>query len=209
MNRKDLEALGLTEEQVDKVMASHGKAVNAIKAEADKVDGLNTQIADYEQQIADRDTQLNDLSEKAKDNEELTNEINNLKQANETAANEYKDKLEKQTFEHKLEKALSDAKARNVKSVMANLDLDAIKVDGDKLLGLDDQLTTLKESDDYLFHPEEDKSKTPKIVTGGNPKGGNPDVNPFTAEHWNMTEQGKIYKKDPELYKSLMAQAGK
>lgn len=32
--------------------------------------------------------------------------------------------------------------------------------------------------------------------------------NPFSKEHFNLTEQGRLYKEDPELYKQLKAQAG-
>jgi len=39
------------------------------------------------------------------------------------------------------------------------------------------------------------------------PKGGNAsgEKNPFSKEHFNLTEQGKLYKENPTLAKSLMA----
>lgn len=44
----------------------------------------------------------------------------------------------------------------------------------------------------------------------GSPRGGRLDLtgNPFTFEGWNMAEQGKIYKQDPERAKSLAKMAG-
>lgn len=50
---------------------------------------------------------------------------------------------------------------------------------------------------------------TPRIVRSGNPNGGKQTVNPFSKENWNLTEQGKLYKENPELYKQLKSQAGK
>ena len=50
-----------------------------------------------------------------------------------------------------LSQVINNAKAKNVKSVKANLDLEKIKLDGDKLLGFDDQIEALKKSDAYLF----------------------------------------------------------
>lgn len=50
---------------------------------------------------------------------------------------------------------------------------------------------------------------TPTIVRPGNPNGGKQTVNPFSKENWNLTEQGKLYKENPELYKQLKSQAGK
>lgn len=62
-----------------------------------------------------------------------------------------KNELEAVKKDSKIEIALLNAGARNIKSVKANLNLENIKLDGDKLLGLDDQLEALKKSDSYLF----------------------------------------------------------
>ncbi|GIO25172.1 phage scaffolding protein [Oceanobacillus sp. J11TS1] len=174
MNREELKALGLSDEQIDKVMAAHGKVVNDTKKKADEVDGLKTQIDDYKQQLKDRDKQLDDLSKKAKDSEELTSEINQLKEANKTAKQEYEQKLQQQAFDHTLENSLNGAKVKNTKAVKALLDMETIKLDGDTLKGLDDQLKGLKESDPYLFEQEEQQQQKniPNIVNPGNPNGG-------------------------------------
>lgn len=52
--------------------------------------------------------------------------------------------LEKVRKDSKIEIALVNAGARNIKSVKANLDLDKVKLDGDKLFGFDEQLEALK-----------------------------------------------------------------
>jgi myosin heavy subunit len=184
MNREELKELGLSDEQIDKVMASHGKVVNSIKEKADKVESLESQIEDYKQQLADRDKQLEELGEKVKDNEELTAKIDELKQQNETTKTEYEAKLHQQAFDHKLESTLTAAKAKNVKAVKALLDLDSIKLDGDNLLGLDDQLDNLKENESYLFETEEKPNPSPQIVKPGNPDGGSntPNDDPFAAK---------------------------
>lgn len=169
MNREELKALGLSDEQIDKVMASHGKVVNSIKEKADKTETLESQIEDYKNQISERDTQLEEL--KKVDAKSLQAKIDELQQQNETTKTEYEEKLQQQAFEHKLESTLSAAKVKNVKAVKALLDLDSIKLDGEKLLGLDDQLTNLKENESYLFE-QETKPGAPRIVAGGNPNGG-------------------------------------
>lgn len=183
MNREELKALGLTDEQIDKVMTSHGKVVNATKEKADKVEGLESQVEDYKTQLTDRDTQLQELGEKAKGNEELTSQINELTQKNDSTKTEYEEKLTQMAFDHKLDNTLSGSKAKNNKALRALLDMDTIKLDGDTLKGLDDQLKNLKESDPYLFEAEENPN-TPRIVPPGNPDGGGstPDDDPFTAK---------------------------
>lgn len=44
----------------------------------------------------------------------------------------------------------------------------------------------------------------------GNPggRGGHGGNNPFTAEHWNMTEQGRVYSESPERAAQLAQSAG-
>lgn len=202
MNREELKELGLSDDQIDKVMAGHGKVVNGIKDKADKVDGLEVQIEDYKQQIEQRDQQLNDLFEKAKGNEELTAEIDRLKEDNTNTKNEYEEKLRKQAFEHKLESTLSDAKVKNIKAVKALLDLDTIKLDGDKLLGLDDQLNGLKESESYLFE-QETKPNSPQFVAPGNPNGG---ITTKSIAEMNYQELADLKANNPAKFAELTKQ---
>lgn len=172
MNREFLKSLGLDDDKIDQIMAEHGKTLNEVKDKADKVDGLESQIEDYKQQLADRDTQLEELGDKVKDNEELTAQINELKEQNETTKSEYEEKLQQQAFDHKLESTLSAAKVKNPKAVKALLDTESIKLDGDKLLGLDDQLKAIKESDGYLFEEEQQEGGKPNFTTGNHQTDG-------------------------------------
>lgn len=54
--------------------------------------------------------------------------------------------------------ALLAAKARDVKAVRPFLDMDTVKLDGDKVLGLEEQLAKLKADKSFLF--EEENKKT-------------------------------------------------
>ena len=205
MTREELKALGLTDEQVESVMASYGKTVNAVKGERDN---LTIERDDLKTQLTDRDTQLNDLSGKVEDNEELTKTIEQMKSGNEEKVSELQQKLDKQAFDHALEKAIVATGARNPKAVIGLLDTEKVKLDGEKLLGLDTQIEALKTSDDYLFGTTE----TPTLGgrTPNQPPAQNPTIkNPFSDEHFNFTEQGKLLSTDPELYKQLKEQAGK
>lgn len=71
--------------------------------------------------------------------------------------------------------ALVEAKAKNPKLAKAALDMSLVKMDGDNLLGLTEQLDKLKESDGYLFDIEEEpKGKGGAVIikTGGEHGGG-------------------------------------
>lgn len=47
--------------------------------------------------------------------------------------------------------ALANAKAKNIKAVKALLDESKISIDGDNVVGLEDQLSKIKKDNDYLF----------------------------------------------------------
>src|SRR5690625_5070578 len=188
MNREELKELGLSDEQIESVMKSHGKATNDLKTKADSVDGLESQIEDYKGQLTDRDVQLETLSKV--DAEGLQAEIDRLKDENETTASDYQEKLDKQAFDFSLEKALTGAKVRNPKAVKALLDIEKIKPDGDKLLNLDDQLEGLKESDAYLFEEEKkEEDYKPSFTKGEHQRGagsGDPaSLQEALAQHYS------------------------
>lgn len=126
--------------------------------------------------------EFNDINEKLKlaegenktlkdDKQKIEDEYNNFKkgaisQADyEAKKKEIEDnskaEIEQVRLDSKIDLAINNAKAKNVKSVKANLDLDKIKLDGEKLLGFDDQIEALKKSDAYLFDIEKVKNEGP------------------------------------------------
>lgn len=197
-----LEKLAKGETTVDEVL----KVID--EADKDKVprSRLNDKIEEVKelnQQLKDRDSQLDEL--KKIDAAGLQQKIQDLQESNKQTAKEYQEKLDKQAFNFALEKAIAAAQAKNPKAVKALLNIDSIKLDGDKLLGLEDQLTALKTSDGYLFG-EESKLGGRKPNDTNTPPVNYPK-NPFSKEHFNLTLQAKVLKEDPELAKQLKAQA--
>ncbi|MEK4712249.1 phage scaffolding protein [Sporosarcina sp. FSL K6-5500] len=151
MNKEQLIALGLTEEQADEVVAGIGTMIP--KSRFDEVNAAKKQL---DTDLAARDTQLEELKKTAGASEELKGQIATLQAANDTTKTEYEEKIQKQSYNYALERALTEAKVKNPKAVKALLDIEAIKLDGEKLLGLDEQLKTLSESDGYLFAQDSD-----------------------------------------------------
>lgn len=172
----------------------------------EKFDTVNNDNKELKKQIQSRDDQLEEL--KKIDADGLKQRIQDLQKENEDAKTEYEQQLQQQQFDFALDNALRNDKVRNPKAAKALLDLESIKLDGDKLIGYEQQRDSLKETDDYLFELEE-APNSPTIVAPGNPNGGTGRPNPFSKENWNLTEQGKLYKENPELYNNLKAQAGK
>jgi|SRR5699024_834831 len=152
----------------------------------DKFDTLNTTKKDLEEQLEQRDAQLEDL--KKVDADGLKQKIQDLQNENKTTKQEYQQKLDQQAFDFSLERALAGAKVKNAKAVKALLDTESIKLDGEKLLGLDDQLKSLKESDSYLFEQEEESNPKPSFTTGQHQTtgGGEPsNLQEALAQHYS------------------------
>ncbi len=118
----------------------------------DKFDEKNNEVKSLKEQLSDRDTQLEDLRGKAQGNEEMQTTIDALKEANSQAKEAHEQQLNEIKFGYELDRALLNEKARNPRAVKALLDTDTIKLDEEgQLIGLNEQLEGLKESDDYLF----------------------------------------------------------
>lgn len=74
--------------------------------------------------------------------------------------------------------ALAEAKAKNPKLARAALDMSIVKLDGEKLVGLSEQLENLRKTDGYLF--EEAGESGARVSTGGH-HGGDPKTDTFFA----------------------------
>ena len=173
-----LRNLGITDQSViDSIMAENGKDVNAAKG---KNTELEAKVTELEGQIADRDTQLKTLKESVKDNEKLTTKITELETANNEAKTAYETKIAEIQKTHAIESAVRDAKAKNVKAVMALLDMDKITYKESKLEGLSGQIETLTKGEDTSFLFGESKPNNPSGTQPNNPP-SNGGQNPPTS----------------------------
>ena len=137
----------------------------------EKFDEKSEKVAALEEQISQRDDQIEQLKEDTNASKELKSKIEELQEKNEKTQTELQEKLKQQRLESEIEKGLLKNKARNPKAVKALLDMDKIKLTDDGVKGLDEQLESLKENDDYLFELEDNSSSAGDDFKGGN-KGG-------------------------------------
>src|SRR5699024_427957 len=118
----------------------------------EQVDSLTSERDNLKQQVSDRDGQLDDLRKNAGKNEELEATIKQLQEDNKAAAAKYQNDLAAKEKGFKIEGALRDAKAKNVKAVLSLIDTEKVSVQKDGTLdGLTDQIEAVKKSDSYLF----------------------------------------------------------
>lgn len=198
MDRETLKKFGLNDDQINQVMAEHGKDLEKSKANESELEQLNQQNAELTSQISDRDKQLKDLSGKAGDNEELQSQIKALQDQNKQSKADYDANIAQLKRDGAIELALREANARNPKAVKALLDGDTIKVDDEGVHGLKEQLEQLQESDAYLFANESDKKTGVQVTTTGNPSSA-VDVNKNIAD-MTMEEMNAAYQKNPALF---------
>jgi len=143
MTRKQLEDLGLTKEQADSVMKINGDDIENAKGTAStEIKNLQTEVEGLKTQVGDRDKQLETLKASAGDNADLKKKIEDLQ------------------IDFAVEKALTGAKAKNIKAVKALLELGEAKLDKDgNVKGLDEQIEKLRSGDDTKFLFEAQKQQ--------------------------------------------------
>ena len=155
--RDDLREIGIDEESLEKVMTEHGQEVQGlndkVSQKESKLNELQSTVDSYKEDNKQKDNELKDLQEKAKNGDDLQQTISDLRQANEDREKERQKEINDLKFNHNLENKLRDVGARNVKAVRALLDSENLKFNDEEneVIGLQDQLEKLRESDSYLF----------------------------------------------------------
>ena len=197
MTKEELEALGLDAEQIKEVFKLNGIAVNNAKGD----------LSTKEQELADAKKLLDDANKEIEgfkdlDVEAIKAKAEDYKAKFEEAQEKAKEELDKVQFNHILENTLKGAKARNVKAVKALLDLEGLKLNEGKVVGLDEQLESIQKENEFLFEVEDVKPNTPTFTRPND--GGKPQA--ITKEQFNnmgYLDKVSLKKRDPELYDSL------
>lgn len=170
-----------------------------------KFDEAATAKSNLEMQIKERDKQLETLKKTAGDKEKLEATIKQLQDENKSAKTKYEMDLKNLRIDSAVKLKLSGT-AQDVDIVASLIDKTKLIVSDDgTVTGLDEQINPLKTSKPFLFKDVKLQKNKNYEPAGGN--GGN-TVNPFKKETFNLTEQGKLFKENPALAKSLAQEAG-
>lgn len=153
--------------------------------------------------VADRDKQLETLKKSTGDLDALKNQIKSLQDANKKAQEEADAKMKELRINNAIKLAIVD-KAQDVDIVSSLFDKTKLILGDDgKITGLDEQLKELQKNKAFLF---KQAGPNPKY----DPKGGNgtPSTNPFAKDTFNLTEQGRLLRENPEQAKAFAQAAG-
>ena len=130
MTRKQLEDMGLSKEQVDSIIKINGDDIENAKAtSATEIKNLKAEVASLNTQVSDRDKQLETLKASSGDNDVLKQQIADLQAENTKAKETHESEMNQLKVDYAVEKALTGAKAKNIKAVKALLDLTDAKLD--------------------------------------------------------------------------------
>lgn len=151
-----LKAQGFTDEQISKIQASmkENKVYETTLENAEeRYSKLKTKKEELEGQLNTANSTIEDLKKNNSDNETLQKTIKEHEDTIETLKKESENK----SFTYALRNALKEAGCIDSEALEVFLKKENLKLDGEKIFGLDEQLNSLKESKKYLFEVEETK----------------------------------------------------
>ncbi|WP_279051780.1 phage scaffolding protein [Intestinibacter bartlettii] len=186
MERKFLEDLGLTKEQIDSVMTENGKDINKAKGD---IESVNAELHTAKETIKERDTQLENLKGSVGDNKELKLQIENLQTENKTTKENYEAEIKELKLSNAIKLAILDT-AQDVDLVTSLFDKSKLILSDDgKVTGLEEQLKVIKESKSFLFKEEKNlDNKNNQQIPPGFIFGSQPSNQQNAGERMSMKE---------------------
>ena len=185
MKTEFLKSLNLSQEVIDKIMAENGKDIAVEQKKAEKViqerDSYKLKAESLETQVNDANTEIQKF--KDMDIDGIKKAADDWKETAEKAKADADKQISQMKFDYALSAALTGAKAKNAKAVKALLDMDGLKFNDGKIVGLDEQLAQIKADNDYLF---ESDVPAPEFVKGTN--GGSGSVGGKKPSEMTYTE---------------------
>lgn len=158
MKKEELEKLGLNDEQIAKLLEAYGNVVPYSRFKE-----INDKKIELEKTLNDKSKDTNELTTLKSNLETLSKQIEEMKTTAQKEKEEYANSLIKTKISNAIDLALTEKGALNKKAVASLFDMEKIKVENDKVTGIDEQLNAIFESDKYLFKSDEKlKGVTPK-----------------------------------------------
>ena len=195
MKLEDLLKEGFTEEQAQKILDLHKKAIDGnyvpketFNAERDKVKTANDTIADRDKQIAE-------LGKFKGTAEELQKKVDDLTAQNTKSAEEYEAKLKEMEETTAIRAAVAD-QVHNADDIMPKLDKTKLTIkDGKVVAGLVEQMDAIKKVSPHYFKETKGDDGKGGFPGGWHPFGKSPDESTGQGGTDSAAEFGKSLAK--------------
>lgn len=196
MTKEQLQALSLTEEQINAIIEDYGKNYVSKAQFNEKNDAYKQAKLEIENLTND----INTLSEANKANEALQSQIKELQDAATKREADYNENIKNMKIDTAITKALSKSGAMNETILTGLLDRTKIAIGEDNTItGIQEQISALKESDPYLFKQDSIKGVVPGDATPKTNDG-------ITKEQFNKMsylDRVRLQETNPDLYSEL------
>lgn len=196
MTKEQLQALSLTEEQINAIIEDYGKNYVSKAQFNEKNDAYKQAKLEIENLTNDIST----LSEANKANEALQSQIKELQDAATKREADYNENIKNMKIDTAITKALSKSGAMNETILTGLLDRTKIAIGEDNTItGIQEQIVALKESDPYLFKQDSIKGVVPGDATPKTNDG-------ITKEQFNKMsylDRVRLQETNPDLYSEL------
>lgn len=151
ITKEALTAIGLSEEQADKVVQAHADSINGKFIPKSRFDEVNEQLKDVRGQVTERDAQIASLKKFQGSADELKAKVTELQQANAKATEEYESKLATVQKTYAVRSAIG-TDAQDPDLLLKLIDLDSVSATSDgKVVGVKEQVDALRKDRPYLF----------------------------------------------------------
>ena len=184
MKREYLEKLGLEKETIDKIMAENGKD---IEAEKSKIEAEKSKIEAKEKELETIRENLTKANETIESYKEMN--IDEIK----ASADDWKTKYEGMEQEltnvknnARLEKEIAGFNTIDSDVLLKLINQEDLVYKDDKIHGLEDQITKIKESKSYLFQEEKQESDSEDRFLNYDPETSSGSTNTMTEELNNI-----------------------
>lgn len=200
MKREELTALGITDENVDKIMAMNGRDIEKHKTAAEKAQG---QVTTLTGQLADRDKDIEDL--KKVDAAGLQNQLEALQDKYDTEREAWENEKQQRTYEDRRSAFFSGVEFADdyaKRGVMAEFDERKFQYSeaDSTFTGGKEWLEKVKTEHPASFKTE---SNPPTVVLPTSKKTESGEVTKESFAKMGYREKLALKKDNPELYKQM------
>ncbi|MBU6112540.1 phage scaffolding protein [Mammaliicoccus lentus] len=196
MNRETLKALELSDEQIDKVMAEHGKSVSDKQSQ---IDETNNKVKELENDKESLSKQVTALEKKANDYNSLEEKNNQLQEE----IKDYKVKVATNDLDKQILKEVSKD-AHDPDDVFLFIDKDKFNRDEEtgEVTNFNDVMQELRSSKAYLFNQSSNPAGSESNPEGKEEKPGNPEYK-SGGQQGNGKQKFGYSKRGKELAESI------